>query len=483
MKSKILWFIIGLIYLNFGVSNFCNVKGKKTLVIGVDINVPPMGFLDSSGNITGFDIDLAVETFKYIGKEVVFQPIDWDAKELELNSGKIDIIWNGLSYSPERATNMLLTKSYMQNRQVIIVKNYSKISSLNDLNEKSICVQKGSTGAVALKTSSVGKNAKNIVELESIVNCLNEVKLNKSDAAAVDEVVARYYLNKNSMQSDFRILDEELSIEDYVISVKQGNTELKNEIEEALNQVIESGNGNKISEKWFGKNVINLREIIDANKFSENENSDIFLELFKGFLITLKLFAVCLTFSIPLGLILCVFRNSQFKFIKVLVDIYVWFMQGTPLLLQIFFLFYGLPLLFPGFQANNRFLIGATAFILNYAAYFSEIFRGGAKSIDKGQWEAIQVLQITKLKAIFKIIIPQAFKVCLPSICNEFVTLVKDTALIFSIGVIELLTAAKNSVNINANITAYVVAAGIYLAICSIINVIFKFWENKLKFE
>lgn len=483
MKNKILWLIIGLIYLNFGVSNFCNVQGKKTLVIGVDINVPPMGFLDFSGNITGFDIDLAVETFKYIGKEVVFQPIDWDAKELELNSGKIDIIWNGLSYSPERAANMLLTKSYMQNRQVIIVKNYSKISSLNDLNEKSICVQKGSTGAVALKTSNVGKNAKNIVELESIVNCLNEVKLNKSDAAAVDEVVARYYLNKNSMQSDFRILDEELSIEDYVIAVKQGNTELKNEIEKALNQIIESGKGNEISEKWFGKNVINLRKIIDANKFSENENSDIFLELFKGFLITLKLFAVCLTFSIPLGLILCVLRNSQFKFIKILVDMYVWLMQGTPLLLQIFFLFYGLPLLFPAFQANNRFLIGATAFILNYAAYFSEIFRGGAKSIDKGQWEAIQVLQIPKLKAIFKIIIPQAFKVCLPSICNESVTLVKDTALIFSIGVIELLTAAKNSVNINANIAAYVVAAGIYLAICSIINVVFKFLENKLKFE
>lgn len=483
MKNKIFSLIVTLIYLSCGISNFYNAQGKERLVIGVDINVPPMGFLDSGGNISGFDIDLAVETFKYIGKEIVFQPIDWDAKELELNSGKIDIIWNGLSYAPERAKNMLLTKSYMQNRQVIIVKNDSKISLLNDLNEKSICVQKGSTGASAVTNSGLRKNVKNIIEVESIINCLNEVKLNKSDAAVVDEVVARYYLNKNSVLSNFRILDEELSTEDYVIAVKQDNTELKNEIEEALNQVMEYGNGNEISEKWFGKNVINIREIRSDDKVSRNEKSDIFSEIFKGLVVTLQLFTVCLIFSIPLGLILCILRGLKIKSVKILVNIYIWFMQGTPLLLQIFFLFYGLPLLFPNFPVNNRFLIGATAFILNYAAYFSEIFRGGIKSIGKGQWEAIQVLQIPKLKAVFKIIIPQAFKVCLPSICNESVTLVKDTALIFSIGVIELLTAAKNLVNTNANITAYVVATGIYLAICSIINVVFKFGENKLKFE
>ena len=182
----------------------------------------------------------------------------------------------------------------MQNRQVIIVKNDSKISFLNDLNGKSICVQKGSTGAVALKNSDVGENAQNIVELESIVNCLNEVKLNKSDTSVVDEVVDRYYLNKNFLQSNFRILDEELSIEDYVIAVKQENTELKNAIEEALNQVIEYGKGSEISEKWFGKNVVNLREIIDVNKVSENNNSDMLLEIFKGLIVTLKLFAVCL---------------------------------------------------------------------------------------------------------------------------------------------------------------------------------------------
>lgn len=146
---------------------------------------------------------------------------------MELNTGKIDVIWNGLSYTPERAENMLLTKSYMQNRQVIITKSDSKINSLDVLKEKSICVQKGSTGLTALKNSNVGKLAKSIVEIDSMVDCLNEVKLNKTDATVVDEVVAKYYLNKNSIQSQFKTLNEEISTEDYIVAVKKGNIELK----------------------------------------------------------------------------------------------------------------------------------------------------------------------------------------------------------------------------------------------------------------
>ncbi len=226
-----------------------------------------------------------------------------------------------------------------------------------------------------------------------------------------------------------------------------------------------------------------LNEVENNKKVSEKENKNIYFELFNGLSATLKLFLICLIFSIPLGMILCFLRSLKIKLLKWLIDVYVWIIRGTPLLLQIFFLFYGVPILFPNFPVNDRFLIGSVAFIFNYAAYFAEIFRGSLKGIDKGQWEAIKVLQIPKIKAVFKIIIPQAFRVCLPSICNETVTLVKDTALIFSIGVIELLSTAKNIVNMNANITAYIIVAGIYLAICSIVNLVFKFLENRLKFE
>lgn len=429
----------------------------------------------------GFDIDLAKETFKVLGKEITFQPIDWDSKELELSTGKIDVIWNGLSYTPERAKNMLLTKTYMQNNQVFIVKKGSGISDISDLNQKTVCVQKGSSGETALKNSDVGKNFKNITTLENMVNCLSEVRFLKTDTTLADEVTARYYLAKNNLESEFEILSDPLSTENYVVAVKNGNETLKNEIEYGLTKIIENGVAENISKKWFGKNIICFENAEQTSSNSKNKNDSFQTQLLGGLLETLKLFIVCFILSFPIGIILAFLR--KFGPLKFLIDIYTNIMRSTPLLLQIFFMFYGLPIMFPNLKITDRFLIGVTSFVLNYAAYFTEIFRGGLKSIDKNQLEAIKVLQIPKFTAIFKIILPQMFKVCLPSVCNETVSLVKDTALIFSIGIVELLTSAKSIVNETANITAYIATFLIYLAICTTINLIFKWVENKLKFE
>ena len=455
---------------------------NKSIIVGLDIDVPPIGFIEN-GNIVGFDVDLARETFNALGKEAIFQPINWDSKELELNSGSIDVVWNGLSYTPERDQNMLLTKPYTQNKQVFIIKSDSNIKSLNDLKNKTICVQKGSSGEGSLRNNDISKNLKEIISLETMLTCLKEVQLGKSDAAVVDEIMARYYINQNSLQSEFKILDEELDVENNVVAVKKGNESLKDEIELGLSMIIQSGKAGEISKKWFGENIIKFGNINNDNKVT-SKKIDITSDLLKGLLQTLKLFLVCLIFSIPLGLFLCILKNLKFKPLKFLVDTYIWIIRGTPLLLQIFFIFYGIPLMMPQLQlSNDRFLMGSIAFILNYAAYFAEIFRGGLKSIDKGQFEAIKVLKISKSKSLFKIIIPQAFRVCLPSVCNELVNLVKDTSLIFSIGIIDLLTATKDIVNTSANISIYIIAAGIYLAICALINLIFNLLENKLNFD
>ena len=165
----------------------------------------------------------------------------------------------------------------------------------------------------------------------------------------------------------------------------------------------------------------------------------------------------------PLGFVLCLFRRFNLKFLNILIDLYTVVIRGTPLLLQIFFIFYGVPLLLPVLKMDNRFFVGTIAFIINYAAYFSEIFRGGINSIAIGQWDAIKVLRIPKFKAIRKIIL--------------------DTSLIFSIGLVELLTATKNAVNVSANVFIYAIAAIVYLAICFFINILFKFLENKVNYE
>ncbi|GHV29816.1 hypothetical protein FACS189481_3170 [Clostridia bacterium] len=455
-------------------------------MVGLDIDFPPMGFRNENGDIIGFDVDLAREVFSKMGRELILQPINWDAKEIELNAEKVDVLWNGLSKTDEREKNMLLTKPYMKNRQIVVVNKTSEIDSLEDLKDKIVCVQKGSTGADAARNHNISKNVKEIIELENMVNCLNEVEIFKSDATVVDEIVAKYYLNDKGLSSKFKILNEEISTEDYVVAVKKGNFELKNEIERQLAVLKDSEEGAKVSQKWFGTDLFLWEDLNEGTKEVAQQNKSVsFKPIFQGSVVTLKLFFVVIIFSLPLGLLLCVVQTSKRRFLRFIIKIYTNLMRGTPLLLQLFFIFYGLPyipIIGKYLTFKGRFAAGAFTFIINYAAYFVEIFRGGFLGIDKGQSDAAKVLGFSKSQMLFKILLPQVIRITLPTICNECVTLIKDTALIFAIGVTELLATAKNIVNSTANVMSYVIAGGIYLLTCAVVVRIFKKLENKFSF-
>lgn len=486
MKYKITKLITTLFLTLMSFKFTCFSLDKFEIIVGLDVNVPPMGFLDASGNIVGFDIDLAKEVLESIGKNVKFQPIDWNSKELELNGGNIDVIWNGLSKTPEREKSMLLTKPYMKNRQIVIARSDSSINTLQDLESKNICVQKGSTGSEAINKHAIQKSLKSIIELDNMVNCLNEVEARISDATVVDEVIAKYYLSKENLQNKFKILDEEISSEYYVIAVKKGNTELKNQIEEQLETLNSSGKGAKISNKWFSENIFSYEEGSSEYTTGINPKTDDIIPLFtKGILNTFILFFTVIALSLPLGLLLCIIKIYGNRLANFLISLYINVMRGTPLLLQLLFIFYGLPympVIGNYLSFKDRFLAGTVAFILNYSAYFAEIFRGGFLSIDKGQIEACRVLGFSKTQELYKILIPQIFKVTLPSICNETVTLVKDTSLIYAIGVPELLSNTKNIVNSTANIFPYIIAGLMYLIACFLVTGIFKKFEKNISF-
>lgn len=204
-----------------------------------------------------------------------------------------------------------------------------------------------------------------------------------------------------------------------------------------------------------------------------------------GSLLTLKLFFVTIILSIPFGLIITFLYISKNKFISKITGFYILIMRGTPLLLQIFFIYYGLPYLpyIGKYLTFDRFPAGAVAFVLNYAAYFAEIFRGGLISIDKGQYEAAKVLGLNDIQTKVKIILPQMFRVSLPAISNEAIILVKDTALITTIGLIDLLQVTKSIVNKTTNIIAFVVAAIFYLLMSYVLTLIFKKLEEKFSYE
>ncbi|WZL74398.1 amino acid ABC transporter permease [Clostridiaceae bacterium 35-E11] len=198
--------------------------------------------------------------------------------------------------------------------------------------------------------------------------------------------------------------------------------------------------------------------------------------ILKGSVITLKLYAVTTIFSIPLGVVCALGKISKYKWLKILLELYTWIFRGTPLLLQLFFTYYGLPVF--GIKLT-QFQAAALTFIFNYGAYFTEIFRAGIESIDKGQYEAAKALGMNYHQTMARIILPQAVKRVLPPTSNEAITLIKDTALVAAIGMGDILRAAKEVLTRDFKVTSFIIAGIIYLLLTSIIVLFFRKLEQK----
>ncbi|CAH1219144.1 MULTISPECIES: amino acid ABC transporter permease [Paenibacillus] len=200
---------------------------------------------------------------------------------------------------------------------------------------------------------------------------------------------------------------------------------------------------------------------------------------------TIIMFLVAIVLSVPLGFGITLVMRSRFKPLAWLAHAYVYVMRGTPLLLQVLFFCFGLPLL-PVIGEHlvfDRFVSAAIAFVLNYAAYFAEIFRGGLLSIDKGQQEAAQVLGLSRWQTMTKVIVPQMIRVVLPATANESITLVKDTALLYAVAVPELLYYAQAAVNRDMQLIPFFLAAVIYLVMTLVLTVLFKLLEKRYSFK
>lgn len=206
---------------------------------------------------------------------------------------------------------------------------------------------------------------------------------------------------------------------------------------------------------------------------------DLIPALSKGLVTTLEIFVLTLVISIPLGILVSLGRLSNIKIISRIFQFIIWIIRGTPLLLQIVFIFFGLPTVGIVF---NRFTAAIIAFSINYAAYFGEIFRSGIQSIDKGQYEASEVLGFSKKQTFFRIILPQMTKRVLPPVSNEVITLVKDTALVYVVGLDELLRAAKIASNMDASLIPLVVAGVFYLVLTAILTKVFNALEERYSY-
>lgn len=230
----------------------CAKKGDP-FVLGLDDSFPPMGFRDENNEIVGFDIDVAREVCKRLSRELVCQPIDWAAKEQELNTGNIDCIWNGFTING-REDSYTWTAPYMENTQVFVVNADSKITSLADLADKTVVVQVDSSAEAALKDMpELVETFGEYITAADYNTSLMDLGAGAVDAVAMDVIVASYQIEKRG--DNFVILEEALSAEEYGVGFLLGNEELRDQVQDALEEMAADGTLAEISDKWFGRDV------------------------------------------------------------------------------------------------------------------------------------------------------------------------------------------------------------------------------------
>ena len=240
-------------------TSLTDVQAAGHFTLGLDADFAPMGFTDDNGEIVGFDIDLAKAVGEKMGVDVEVKPIDWDSKDMELSSGKIDVIWNGFSITDERRQEVLFSNPYLSTKQSIVVKKGSDITKKADLAGKKIALQDGSTSEDALKADtatyeSVGDD--NISRFKENSQVLMEVDSGRADAAVIDEVFVRYYLQKENLLDKYTVLEEGFDEEDYGVGGRKGDYALMEAINKALDECKADGTTSEISQKWFGEDLI-----------------------------------------------------------------------------------------------------------------------------------------------------------------------------------------------------------------------------------
>lgn len=474
-----------------------NTDNSGKFTVGFDAEFPPYGYKDDNGEYVGFDLDLAQAVCDKNGWTLVKQPIDWDSKDMELNSGTIDCIWNGFTMTG-REKDYTWSSAYIDNSQVVIVKSDAQINNLSDLAGKVVAVQSDSSALAAFTGEDASESniqlAKSFSSLQQVGDynsAFMNLESGSVDAICMDIGVAGYELKARG--NSFRMLSEHVSSEEYGIGFKKGNTKLRDQVQETLNEMLADGTFMDIAKKWNvdesvclgqeGKDSVMKAEGASDGSGSQNGFIDILGQLSTGMISTLGIFVLTLIFSLPLGLLLTFIRMSKLKVLQWIAKIYISIMRGTPLMLQLLVVFFGPYYLFGvSLSYSYRFYAVIIGFSLNYAAYFAEIYRAGIEGVPKGQYEAADVLGYSNAQTFIKIIFPQMVKAVLPPVTNEVITLVKDTSLAFALAYTEMFTLAKQVAATQASIMPLFVAGLFYYVFNFIVAYIMERLEKKMQY-
>jgi arginine/lysine/histidine/glutamine transport system substrate-binding/permease protein len=450
--------------------------------VATEATFPPFEFQNNkTGQIEGFDIDLIKAIGKQAGLNIEIVNLPFDGIIPALQSRNVRAAISGMTITAERARAIDFSRPYFKAGLAIAVReDNTTITGFDSLKDKRIAVQIGTTGAEEAKKVPGAK----ITTFDNAVLALQELVNGNVDAVVNDGPVTLYAI-KDAGLKGVKIVGELLTEEYYGIALAKDSPYVQL-INDALGKLIQSGEYDAIYRKWFAGKPPELPLVAPSlanattNTFSWRQ---VFYNLIVlGVPITLVLTSLSFLFGLLGGTLVAIALISPYKWLRTLCRIYVDFFRGTPMLVQLFIIYFGLPNLLRelglGFTID-RLPAAILALSLNVAAYLAEIMRGGIQSVDKGQWEACSSLGMSPVQTMKEVIFPQAFRRMLPPLGNEFITLIKDTSLAAVIGFEELFRQGQLIVATTYKaFEIYIAVALIYLILTTLSSFFFKWLEG-----
>ncbi|HGZ5434512.1 TPA: ABC transporter permease subunit [Staphylococcus aureus] len=445
------------------------IKERGELRVGLSADYAPMEFehtVNGKTEYAGVDIDLAKKIAKDNNLKLKIVNMSFDSLLGALKTGKIDIIISGMTSTPERKKQVDFSDSYMMTKNIMLVKKdkVNEYKDIKDFNNKKVGAQKGTEQEKIAQTEI--ENA-SITSLSRLPDVILALKSGKVEGAVVEKPVAEAYLKQNPKLgiSNVKFNEEE---KDTVIAVPKDSPKLLSQINKTIKEVKDKG--------LIDKYMTNAANAMNDDSGFISKYGSFFL---KGIKIIILISLIGVALGSILGAFVALMKLSKIKIISWIASIYIEILRGTPMLVQVFIVFFGITAAL-GLDISAL-VCGTIALVINSSAYIAEIIRAGINAVDKGQMEAARSLGLNYRQTMKSVIMPQAIKNILPALGNEFVTLIKESSIVSTIGVGEIMFNAQVVQGISFDpFTPLIVAAALYFVLTFVLTRIMNMIEGRL---
>ncbi|HDG9425338.1 TPA: ABC transporter permease subunit [Staphylococcus aureus] len=445
------------------------IKERGELRVGLSADYAPMEFehtVNGKTEYAGVDIDLAKKIAKDNNLKLKIVNMSFDSLLGALKTGKIDIIISGMTSTPERKKQVDFSDSYMMTKNIMLVKKdkVNDYKDIKDFNNKKVGAQKGTEQEKIAQTEI--ENA-SITSLSRLPDVILALKSGKVEGVVVEKPVAEAYLKQNPKLgiSNVKFNEEE---KDTVIAVPKDSPKLLSQINKTIKEVKDKG--------LIDKYMTNAANAMNDDSGFISKYGSFFL---KGIKITILISLIGVALGSILGAFVALMKLSKIKIISWIASIYIEILRGTPMLVQVFIVFFGITAAL-GLDISAL-VCGTIALVINSSAYIAEIIRAGINAVDKGQMEAARSLGLNYRQTMKSVIMPQAIKNILPALGNEFVTLIKESSIVSTIGVGEIMFNAQVVQGISFDpFTPLLVVAALYFVLTFVLTRIMNMIEGRL---